>query len=342
MAKLIGLDIGSTTMKLVELEQSGRMQKLITVGVSATPPKGLLSEASFDQIALSEAVKKLALDAKVGTKSVNVALPENMVYTRVIQMPQLSEAELASAIRWEAEQYIPLPLSEVVLDYKVMQKGTTPNEGARMQVFLVAAPKTVVGKYQKVIELAGLELVSIETESLALGRALLEESQSSPVTLVVSIGAQRTTVFMAKGSAILLTYVIPSGGNALTRAIATDLEIDQMQAEEYKKTYGLKKDVLSGKIVHTLTPLLANLISELKRTISFYQEKSEQPLSMKRIVLVGGGAKLPGLVVYLTENLGIETQIGDPWQKVSGTAKLSSQPFDPILFSEAVGLALKP
>lgn len=342
MARLVGLDIGGTTIKIVELENSGNTHKLVACGVSATPPRGLLSEASFDQVALGDAIKKACVESKITTKSINIALPEGMVFTRVVEMPMLSDKELASAIHWEAEQYIPLPLNDVVLDYQVMTKGISTKAGPAMGVFLVAASKTLISKYQKIIELAGLELVSIETEAVALARALIDGDSNSPVTLIINLGADTTGVYIARGSSIMLTYVIASGSRAFTRALAVDLGIDQMQAEEYKKTYGLKKEVLSGKVGNTFKPLAENLVTELKRAINFYTSKGPDIEPIRRVVLVGGSAKMPGFVVYLADELGIETQIGDPWQKVTDKQKLSTQSFDPILFSEAVGLALKP
>lgn len=341
MARLVGLDIGSTSIKVVELEQGGKTGKLVTAGLSVTPPKGLLSEASFDQMAVAQAIQKTSSDAKISTKSVNISLPENSVFTRVVEMPYLTEKELSSAIRWEAEQYIPLPLSEVILDYQILGQETGGKTG-KMAVFLAASPKTLVGKYERIIAMAGLSLVSIETEALALNRALIDEGAASPMTLVIGIGSEHTTVVISKGGSIVLTYVIHTGGKALTRALASDLGMDQAQAEEYKKTYGLEKDVLSGKISNSVRPLLDNLVAEVKRVINFYQGKSSDTEAIRRVVLVGGGAKLPGLVVFLTETLGIETQIGDPWQKVTGVQKLAGLAFDPILFAEAVGLALKP
>jgi len=342
MARLVGLDIGSTTIKVVEIENSGNSHHLITAGLSATPPRGLLSEATFDQVAMAEAIKKTFADARIASKSVNIALPESMVYTRVVEMPVLSEKELASAIRWEAEQYIPLPLSDAVLDYQIMDKPTkTP--GSKMEVFLVAAPNSLVGKFQKIAQLAGIDLVSIETEALALVRSIMENNNpNAPVTLLVNMSAETTSLCIAKGTSVILTYVIPSGSKAFTRALSADLGIDQMQAEEYKKTYGLKKEVLSGKVGSTFKPILDNILSELKRTVSFYQSKNQDMDPIRRVILVGGTAKMPGLAVYIAEELGIETQIGDPWQKVSGAERLQSLPYDPILFAQAVGLALKP
>lgn len=341
MARLLGLDIGFTTIKLVEIEQNGKNNKLVTVGLATTPPKGLLSEAAFDQAALIEVVKKVCSDAHITTKSINVGLPESAVFSRVIEMPRLSEKELASAIRWEAEQYIPLPLPEVILDYQVMTKEKGES-GSNMQVFLVAAPKTLVAKYENIIAQAGLEIVSVEPEAIALNRAIMSDDVNTPITLVVSIGAENTGMFVSKKGNVTLTHSVATAGNAFSRALSSDLGIDQMQAEEYKKTYGIKKEELSGKIGSSMGPLLQNFVSEIKRAMSFYAEKNKEAEPIRRIVLLGGSAKLPGLVVYLAEELGIETQIGDPWQKVSETQKLSTLPFEPILFAQAVGLALKP
>lgn len=341
MARLLGLDIGTTTIKLVEIEKNGKNNKLVTANLATSPPKGLLSEAAFDQAALVEAIKKIVSDAHINTKIVNVGLAEAAVFSRVIEMPQLSEKELASAIRWEAEQYIPLPLPEVILDYQVLLKNKGENS-SNMDVFLVAAPKALVAKYENIIAQSGLEIVSIEPEAIALNRAVMDSSLSAPVTLVAAIGAENTTMFVSKKGNVSLTHSIATAGNALSRALSVDLGIDQMQAEEYKKTYGIKQEELSGKIGSSVGPLLQNLVSEIKRAMSFYAEKNKDAEPIRRIVLLGGSAKLPGLVVYLAEELGIETQIGDPWQKVSETQKLSALPFEPILFAQAVGLALKP
>lgn len=342
MSKLLGLDIGTTTIKLVELDNSGGSHRLVAAAITATPSKGLQSEAVADHAVLAESIKKAVSDAHVSTKSVNIALPENAIYTRVIEMPQLSEKEIASAIRWEAEQYIPLPLSEAILDYQVLNNNVATKKGPMMEIFLVASPITLVEKYKKIVDMAGLQLVSVETSSLALNRALVVDNSNNLTTLVISIGDNTSDIFISKAGNILLTHVIPTAGKALTRALASDLGLDIMQAEEYKKTYGLKEEILSGKIGNTVKPLLENLATEIKRTITFYQSKYIEPEIVGRVVLFGGSAKLPNLVVYLAENLGIETQIGDPWQKVKDTQKLANQPFDPILYAQAVGLALKP
>jgi type IV pilus assembly protein PilM len=342
MAKLVGLDIGAQSIKIVEVDSSASGSRLTAIGLGQTPPKGFASESQTDLDDLASAIQKVTSDAGVSTKLANVSLPESLVFTRIIEMPQLSEKELFTAIQWEAEQYIPLPLSEVILDHKIVEERLLRGTTQKMRVFLVAAPKSLVTKYQKVISQAGLELVSIETEVLALNRCLFIEQANLPATLVISIGAKNTTVFVSKAGSVVVTYVIPSGGDALTRAISTDLNISQMQAEEYKKTYGLKQEEQSGKIGKTVVPLIQNFVSELKRVITYYQSQEGGNDPIRQAILIGGTSKLPGLVAYFAQNLGIETQIGDPWVRVGQKDLLSKVASDPIIFSQAVGLSLKP
>lgn len=342
MSKLVGLDIGSSIIKVVELERIGRSYTLTAIGAAQTPSKGFMSEAPADQQALADAIRKVCQDAGITTRSVNVSLPENLIFTKIVEMPQLSEKELASAIQWEAEQYIPLPLSEVVMDKQIIEEHIVVNNAPKMRVLLVAAPKTLVSKTQKIIQMAGLDCSSIETEVLALNRSLLEAGNDTLTTLVISVGDKTTTVFVSRNASVVLTYVIPTGGAVFTRVLSSELGIDPMQAEEYKKTYGLKQDVLSGKIAQTLHPLLENLVAELKRAIAYYQSQGGNADPIKRAVLTSGTSKLPGLVVYLTENLGIETQLGDPWVHVIQSQRLANLTLDPSLFSQAIGLAMKP
>lgn len=342
MSKLVGLDLGTDTIKVVELDTVNNSSRLVAAAAGPSTSKGLLSESQVDLDELSDTIRKVSSEAGITTREVNVALPESMVFTRVVDMPQMTEKELASAIQWEAEQYIPLPLSEVELRHVVLDTHMLKDNQTKMHVLLVAAPRKLIDKIQKVIQKTGLELVSLETESLSLLRAFLNPGQpTQSVTLFIDIGAKDTTVFVTKGESLAVTYVIPSGGLAFTRALAADLNIDQMQAEEYKKTYGLKQEIMAGKIGNAMKPLLDNLITELKRAVTYYQSQSGVSEQITKAVLIGGSAKMPGLSTYITESLGIQTEIGDPWTHVTDTQKLSSLSVDPIIFAEAIGLAMQ-
>jgi type IV pilus assembly protein PilM len=333
-----GLDIGATSIKVVWLS---REKDSYIYGSSLsipTPQHGMQSESPFDQQEIAQAINKLVIDAKITTNNVNIALPENHVYTKVVDMPILSEKELANAIYWEAEQYIPVPLDTVMLDWSILH---TPNASAvesKMQVLLVAAPKDLIKRYQMVLEMAGLTVASIETEVLAVIRGVIVDEQTV-TSLVMNIGAFSTLLSIVRNGIIVFNYLVPLGGVALTRAIATDFGFSPAQAEEYKRVYGLSDKNFGGKVGKAIEPILTVLMTEVKKAISFYDEKYKASIS--QILLTGGSASLPGLGVYFAQNIGTETVSANPWKL------LNIQKVPPEIESKgpeytiAIGLAMK-
>lgn len=333
-----GLDVGTNSIKVVELAKEGKGFRLVTFGLSPSPPKGFSSESSIDLEILAESIKKLVKDSRINTNNVAVALSETQVYTRVISTPPLSEDELSSAIRWEAEQYIPLPLSDVRLDYQILSMPDKNIPGAKAEVLLVAAPITTLNKYLKVLEHANLKPVLVETEIISVARSLV--SSSMPTSLLVDIGANTTEIAIVRQGSLSFTRSVATGGNALARAVSTDLGLEIGQAEEYKKSYGLDESKLSGKVEKAIKPIFDVIVSEMRRAISFYQKEKMDTVS--RAVLTGGTSRLPGIVTYLAQVLGIEVLVGDPWQTVTMTdQQKATLSLDGQLFSAAVGLAMK-
>jgi len=310
--KAFGLDIGSNTTKAVWLakaEHGFYLQSALTV---QTPSHGMSSESPLDQEEMAKTIRTVVDSAKISTRFVNIALPESLVYTKVIETPMLSDKELSSAIYWEAEQYIPVPLSTITLDYKVLYRPEAKAAGRMMQILLVGAPTALVDKYEKVLGLAGLSLNIVETELLSLARAIIVED-TFPSTLLVSVGAISTSLAIVRGGVLVFAYSLPVGGLAISRAIAADLGFAIQQAEEYKKAYGLADSALGGKIGKVTEPILSSVLTEIKKAFAFYNAKyPDDPI--KQIILAGGSAKLPGLTTYLTQNTGVETAIANPWK----------------------------
>ncbi|MBI1919018.1 type IV pilus assembly protein PilM [Candidatus Microgenomates bacterium] len=336
--KVFGLDIGTTSIKAVEIAVEKSELRLVAADEIPTPPRGLASESDLDQQLLAGTIKKLIQLAKIDTKFVNTALPEAQVFTRVIEMPILSEKELVSAIKWESEQYIPLPESSISLDWEILRKNPEKNN---MDVLLVGAPMRLVAKYQKIMELANLEVVSMETELLAASHSLVWFSEKNTPTILMHIGANSTNLGIFKDGMLVVGSTIPSGGNALTRAIAGEFGFETTQAEEYKKTYGLEKQAFGGKIVVALQPVLTSWLAEIKKAISFYQNKQLNS-EIKRIIISGGGAKLPGLAIFFADSLGIEAELGNPWKHI----KVDPKTFETFAsrapaYVVATGLALR-
>lgn len=344
MAKtVLGLDIGTTYIKFVELAHIGKSSySLVSVGLTPAPLKGVSSEAAIDQETLAVTIKKLLKDGGVKTKSANIALPEAHVFTRIITVPPLSERELASAIKWEAEQYIPLPLEEVNMDFSIVGQSQDKGGNKKLDVLLVAAPKTMIARYTKILDMCNIEITALETEIIAASRSLLSSLPSRPTAMmVVNFGARSTDLSILRNGIINFTRSVPTGGEHFTRALAQDLGFPTPQAEEYKKTYGLQQNQLEGKVYRSLKPLFSVVVDEMKRSITFFQNKyPDEVISM--IIVSGGSAKLPGLVTSLAQELGTETIIGNAWIRVSRDQKRFGKLDDEgAAFVVAVGLAMR-
>ncbi len=338
----IGLDIGFSSIKVAVLSHKDTPPKLLSLGHIATPQPGMASDADLDLEAISQAIKNLLDEVKVPNKEVLIALPESRIFTRVIyDLPYLNDNELAQAIRYAAEEFVPMPIQDVNLNYQVIFRSTQKGPQSRTVVFVVASPKTLVDKYIQVLKSADCKVVAIETELISVTRALIGTNPYSPTTLIVQLGSSTTDFAVISEGLILLTRSIATGGSALTRAIAQSFNFELIQAEEYKKVYGLLEDQLEGKLFQTLKPVVDIIVAEAKHVIQAYETQNPKQ-QVKRVVLTGGGATLPGLVRYFTDHLTLEVQEADPWSGVSVEPNLKTKlTSEGPAYSVAVGLALR-
>jgi len=349
--KAFGLDVGATTMKLVWLggqkgftqHQAGAGFTLLSCLIAPTPPKGMLSSSPIDEEEMAQAIKKATEEANIKTKLVNVALPENQVYTKVIEMPVLSDRELTSAIYWEAEQYIPVPLSNITLVWSVLKRPKSPSPTEKMEVLMVGAPQALVKKYQKILGMAGLTINSMETELLASVRSLAVGTPTDPFppSVIVSIGAVSTSLTIVRDGGMVFTYSTQIGGAAINRAIATDFGLTSQQAEEYKKVYGVTGKSLGGKIGQSTSPILMSIVTEAKKALAFYSQKYKDDFPIKQIILSGGTSKLPGIEIFFAQNLGIEAVMANPWKILASQTIPKEILNNAPDYTIAVGLAMK-
>ncbi|MEK7617284.1 MAG: type IV pilus assembly protein PilM [Patescibacteria group bacterium] len=337
----VGLDIGFSQIKLVALSSDKSGAKLLSLGTIPAPLPGIVSDSDTDLQAVASSIKKLFIAARINEREVIAALPESKVFTRVIDdLPYLTDQELTSAMRYAAEEFIPMPLTEVNLNWQVLFRSPQRDKG-RTVVLVVASPKNVVLKYINVLSMAGIKPKALETEIIAVTRSLVGNNPFSPATLIIQLGAQTTDFATVFKGLIWLTRSISTGGMALTRALSKHFNFELNQAEEYKKIYGLLEDTLEGKVFGVLKPVVDILAGESKRVIQAFEAKYPQN-PIKRVVISGGGAKMPGLVTYLANALGLEVQEADPWFFIAKEKKLSQKlASDAPLYSVAVGLALR-
>lgn len=338
MSVTFGLDIGTTSIKALSIKKSGSALAVESMGLGPTPVKGILSESPEDLKIFSDAVRKVITSAGIKQREVNIALPESQVYTKIIEMPSLSEKELAAALKYEMEQYIPLPLDQVKTDWQVLSPSTTQAKSTR--VLLVAASISLIKKYETIIEELGLVSSSIETEMLSVHRSLFPLVNTQSSNMIVHMGAATTNIAVIENGELIMVFTVDKGGIAITRAISLDLGIDVTQADSYKKVYGLNKDAFEGKIGKSLFPILESILGDIRKTMLLYKEKNPDRV-ITQIILSGGSALLPGVDIYFTNQLNIQVALGSAFQVFDIKNIPQEVMSDSLSFNVVAGLALK-
>lgn len=336
----IGVDVGSYAIKVAGLKASSKGYTIERLGSVYNPVGHVLPTEPARFRKLAEAIRDLFSQQKLSTKGVAIALPESMAFTSVISMPYLSDAELASSIHWEAEQHIPVALDDVNLEYEILYRPKKGDLGDKMKVMLVAARKEIVAREVELFNLAGIEVVGMETTMLSTYRSLLPVFENTVGgVMVCHIGALTTELLIVEDGSIVLTYSVATGGLALTRAIEKGLGLTPSQAEEYKRAYGLDPRHLEGKVRQALAPVTNLLVSEVRKALHFYQvAQTRQPI---RLMLVSGGsAYLPELTSFLAQAFSFEVVLAQPHAGLQVDSHLSL-PKDIAQFTPALGLAMK-
>lgn len=336
--KLIGLDIGSSRVKFASIIKNADVFTLEAVGVAPAGSHGAMSESLVDLQNLADSIKKLISTSNVKTANVALSIPESVVYTKVIEMPELSEQELSAALKFEMEQYVPLPLDQARTDWEILSHSESGGKKI-MDVMIVAAPVGILDKYQKVMDMAGLAAEVVETEIVSVHRALLPLINTQDPNMLVHIGATTTSIAIVKNGTIKMVFSTALGGSAITRAISIDLGIDISQAENYKKAYGLTKDAFEGKIGQALSPILSSIVGDIRRALLAFREKSNE--NMKQIVLSGGTALLPGIDVYFTNNLNTQVVIGNSFAAYNMQNVPQELQVEAPSYNVVIGLALR-
>ncbi len=332
----VGLDIGTFITKAVVVSHSSKSPTLIGFGSIKTPQPGFLSDTDIDLENLAGAISSLLNSLKAPLSAVSISLPESKVYSRLIpDLPFLSDDEVGSAIKYTVDEFVPLPPDQVELFWQVLDRSQEQN---RTIVLVIAVPKKLQLKYLKVLEMAKIRPLSLETEMISVSRLL--SGMNLNTTLAIQFGASTTDISVISNNVSILTRSISTGGLTLTRTLAQSLNFEALQAEEYKKVYGMLPNQLEGKIYAIIKPLVELIATEAERIIQSYQSKNPNN-PIQKLILLGGGASLPGLPEYLGSRLAIPPVISDPWSQLEKEQSLISKLVVDPIYSVACGLALR-
>lgn len=314
MAAHFGLDIGSTSIKVVKSE--GRKISAISV-ISNPTGKNLIAMSNAEKIALVDQIKEMMNTVGLSGKKVVASIPESLVFSRIMKFPVMSSPELATAIKWELDQSVPFPPNEVETSWAVLEKPDKIKGDEKISVYVVAVPTPVSDAYVQLLELLELDPMRLENEIPALIRAFSSVLSNDNPSVIVDIGAGGTGLMLVGMEKIFGNYYLPFGGTVMTKLVADAFGLPVAQAESYKRTYGMAKDQLEGKMFAVLKPVIDNLAGEIKKMTIAYQNEHKGS-SISRVILTGGGAYLSGLIPYLSEFLeGTEIVIGDPFSSLS-------------------------
>lgn len=364
-----GLDFSDLSLKIIKLKKKRKFLSLASWGEVKIKP-GIIEEGEIkDEEALSKIIQDSLAKVKgekLKTKNVVTSLPEKRAFLQVIQMPKMKEEELKTAIPFEAENYIPLPIEEVYLDFQIVPSvhGYTDDY---LDILIAAIPQKTTGPYVSCLKKAGLVPQVLEIESQSISRALVKSGLSPLPVLIIDFGKSRTSFIIFSGYSLRFTSSIPISSQKLTEAISQSLKIDLAEAEKLKLKYGLqifsqnrlskkkialseRKKIAEDKIFEAMVPVLTDLIEQIKKYLIYYQTHAgnghflSNGKKVEKILLCGRGANLKGLTDFFSSELEIPVELGNPWINIL-PAPLKEVPElsfrESLGYTTALGLALR-
>lgn len=317
VSEFFGLDIGTTAIRVVQLQGSGPVKVLSKYAYVPIDSKVSLSSAASDQQKLIEVLSNLLVEARITSKNVAVGLSSGRVFTTVADFDRLAPNELSKTIKYQAESLIPTPLAESTLDWA--QIGDSPVDKNKVEVLLTSVTNEFVEKRLDMLEGIGLNVIAFEPDSVALTRAILAPEITAP-QMVLDVGNISTDLVIAMNGAPRLTRAIPTGTDAILKAAMQNLNIDQKQAEQFISKFGLSKDKLEGQIHQAIIGTVDVLVNEIDKSIKFFHNRYGEGSKIERIIVTGGASTLPEFPLYIANKFGVSVEIGNAWRNVSFSA----------------------
>ncbi|MDD5430632.1 MAG: type IV pilus assembly protein PilM [Candidatus Pacebacteria bacterium] len=342
----LGVDIGTTSIKVVELakkkglpllksygflESYGHLERLNNA-IQTSTLKMLEQETAGLLVAI---IKQI--DA--GTKSAIASLPAFSAFTTLLELPLMSEGDTAQAMSFQAKQYIPLPMASVTIDWmKVGERKDEETGEMKQQVLLISVPNEIIRKYKTIFKNAGLNLVALEIEGISTARVLTPRTDKN--ILIVDIGSRSTAISIARNGLLKFSGQTDFAGGSLTQTVASGLNIRVRRAEDLKKKRGLTGVGGEYELSTLMMPMLDVIISEVKRVKNNFENNYKE--SVESVILAGGGANLMGIEQYFSGQLGLPVSRANPFSEVEYPNEIG--PFVKELgpeFVVALGLGIK-
>lgn len=338
----LGVDFGAGGIKLVELANEKGRARLFTYAFVERGPAESTTNYLDDPKAAAEVLKRMLKAAKNSSRKAVAGLPIASVFTSIINVQKTSNAaEMDEAVKWQAKKLIPLPLEEMGLIWQAIP-SVNKTDDKYQEVLITAAAKTMIQKYTSIFSLAGLELLSLETEAFALIRSLVGRDKTT--TMIVDVGTNRTNIIIVENGIPYVSRSLAVGGASVTKEVAAAIGLSEDQAETMKlDAAAIGQLYQGGSFPKVFEKVFAPVVTELNYSANlFLGQKANEGKRIEKIILSGGGALLPNLADHLAKAMNLRVFIGDPWARV-----VYPEPLRPTLsqigarFAVPVGLAMR-
>ncbi len=345
--RFLGIDIGTSSVRIVELSRKGQAYKLENYGGLETSsfkkrPFRVFEKntPSLSNKEIAKSIQAIFKETGIQTREVNFSIPDFCSFFTSIKLPAMAEDEVSQAVQYEIRPYIPLPLNEVTLDWSIIE-GHSP--ATPLKILVVAIPNDIISEYREIAQLADLNLRILESEVFALAKSSIKNEEKKKVIGLIDIGARSTTCSIVEEGVLKISHSFNTAGNQLTEIIARSLNIDYNKAEGIKKKYGVISNNgpdESKDVRNILIPLIDSILEEIKKAFrSFYSKEGKE---VEKILLSGGLISMPGLKEYFSTELKKEQDIVDPFFNI-GCPSILARALKEIgpNYAIATGLAMK-
>ncbi len=333
---VFGFDLGTRTAKMIQLKPSHKSLTVVGYGSVNFPAEAVVEGIIVDPEIIAGEIKPLMKHmqfGKITAGRVAGSLPVSKVFTRVLDLPPMNQNDLTQAVRLEAEQYVPVPVADLYIDYETIETNNDRNE-----VLMVAAPRAIVDSYIKLFDILGLEVAFLESSLSAATRAVVSSMPLDKPTLVADIGSTSIDLTV-HDKVIRLTNTIPLGGDTLTQQLVKDLKIKAVEANEIKFKFGVGPSGLQPKVMASLGAPLKRMCDEMRKVIKYYQERSDNKRKIELIIVGGGSASMPGFLEYMAAEVSMPVVVAAPWEGLATKGLPAVKSHEAPMYTTAIGLA---
>jgi type IV pilus assembly protein PilM len=331
---IFGMDIGHSSIKLMQIDHKHHQGVVEGYGIGSFDPsliqEGMLTKPEELAQAANELFSK-GLTGNITTRRVALSIPSAKTYTRLVSLPVMPKKDLQNAVRVEAEQYIPVAIDNLYTDYEIVAQSKE-----KIDILVVAAPKDLVESYLNFAQILGLEVVLIEPTIKAASRLFRQTVNSDVPTILIDFGSLSSDITIYDDT-LVVTGTVAGGSEDFTKSIQNKLGTTYPEAQIIKTKYGLAVSKKQAEIVDALN----KMAKEIQRMTRYYEDRNnDQNKKIGQIITLGGGANLPGLSEYLTDNLRLPVRLCDPWDMFKFHHIKPPGDIERVLFLTVAGLSL--